>query len=237
MAPYFMNTNLKSKVMRQDTAWLMSLLQTVVQAGTGSSAQVPGVPTCGKTGTSEEYRDSWFCGLTRNSPLLYGWALTGTTMHNVYGGGFPARMFRYYAAGHKDVPAKLPMPASIVRTSICSKSGKVPGDLCSSDDIVTEFVRKDCLPQGTCDAHELVVICTESGKLAGAFCPETEERVFTKNGADSEKVPTETCDLHTEMNIPDIPDIIKDRVKDKIPETGKDLKPGKNFKPGHQSGS
>ncbi|HHW61552.1 MAG TPA: PBP1A family penicillin-binding protein [Syntrophomonadaceae bacterium] len=225
------------KVMRQDTAWLMSnLLQTVVQAGTGSSAQIPGVPTCGKTGTSEEYRDSWFCGLTPQfSAAVWMGFDRHHTMHNVYGGGFPARMFRaIMQEAHKDVPAgSFPMPASIVRTSICSKSGKIPGELCSSDDIVTEYVRRDCLPQGRCDAHELLVICTESGKLAGSFCPHTEGRVFTKTGTGSEKIPTETCDLHTEMNIPDIPDIIIDRVKDIVPEPGKDMKPRKDLKSGN----
>ena len=53
------------RVMSAQTAWLMgSMMQSVVTSGTGTNAQVPGVFTAGKTGTSEEYKDSWFCGFT-----------------------------------------------------------------------------------------------------------------------------------------------------------------------------
>lgn len=221
------NHSSSKRVMREDTAWMMnSMLQTVAQSGTGVNAKVPGVPTCGKTGTSEEYCDSWFCGLT---PQFSGAVWMGFdqhyTMHNVYGGGFPAKMFKsMMTQAHKEVAAgNFRMPGGIVRVSVCSKSGKLPSSICPEKDIITEYARKDCLPKGTCDIHELVTICKESGKLAGNYCPETEEQVRIKMQAgsvDSEKMPEEVCDIHTELYVPDIPDIIKDRVKDIVPDKG-----------------
>jgi penicillin-binding protein 1A len=42
-----------------------SILQTVVQRGTGTEAQIPGVVIAGKTGTTENYGDAWFVGWTK----------------------------------------------------------------------------------------------------------------------------------------------------------------------------
>jgi penicillin-binding protein 1A len=42
-----------------------SILQTVVQQGTATRAQIPGVLIAGKTGTTENYGDAWFVGWTK----------------------------------------------------------------------------------------------------------------------------------------------------------------------------
>jgi penicillin-binding protein 1A len=68
------------RAMSADTAWLMnSMLQTVANSGTGTNGKVPGVPTGGKTGTSENNNDCWFCGLTPLYSGLYGWVMTKYT--------------------------------------------------------------------------------------------------------------------------------------------------------------
>ncbi|MEY4504427.1 MAG: hypothetical protein RL154_721, partial [Pseudomonadota bacterium] len=43
---------------------LIDIMQDVVKKGTGTKAQVPGVEIAGKTGTTNDYRDAWFCGFT-----------------------------------------------------------------------------------------------------------------------------------------------------------------------------
>jgi membrane peptidoglycan carboxypeptidase len=49
-------------VVRQNDADLVTYaLQSVIQSGTGTAANI-GRPAAGKTGTAQEYRDAWFCG-------------------------------------------------------------------------------------------------------------------------------------------------------------------------------
>lgn len=43
---------------------LISILQDVVEKGTGKNAIIPGRPVAGKTGTTDEMRDIWFTGFT-----------------------------------------------------------------------------------------------------------------------------------------------------------------------------
>lgn len=45
---------------------LIDIMKDVVTKGTGTKAQVPGVEIAGKTGTTNDYRDAWFCGFTPN---------------------------------------------------------------------------------------------------------------------------------------------------------------------------
>lgn len=43
---------------------LTSMMTSVVQAGTGTKAKALGRPVAGKTGTSADFHDAWFCGFT-----------------------------------------------------------------------------------------------------------------------------------------------------------------------------
>ncbi len=189
------------RAMSEESAWLMnSMLQTVASSGTGTNARVPGVQTGGKTGTSEEYKDSWFCGVTPGySAAVWMGYDKEHTMNKVYGGSYPALMFRSMmqkAHGIKN-PSPRPMPAGIVSVSVCSKSGKIPSELCSPEQIFTDYCLKNRIPTEICDAHNMVSICPESGKLAGKYCPHPEMRSFTK-----EDIPTEKCDIHNDFSLP-----------------------------------
>lgn len=85
------------RVMKEQTSRFMNkLLQEVVQSGTGTKAKVPNVPTAGKTGTTEDLTDAWFCGIT---PVYTGAVWMGyddprNKMTNVAGGSYPALMFK-----------------------------------------------------------------------------------------------------------------------------------------------
>jgi penicillin-binding protein 1A len=83
-----------------------SLLQGVVQSGTGTRAQVPGVTVAGKTGTTEGYGDAWFVGWTPQFTVAVwvgypeGFKPMETDFQGqpVAGGTFPASIFRTFVS-------------------------------------------------------------------------------------------------------------------------------------------
>jgi penicillin-binding protein 1A len=206
------------RAISEQASWLMtSMMRTVVESGTGTNARVSGVVTAGKTGTSEEYMDSWFCGFTpaysmavwmgfdkeytmRNYPPQY-------PSETAYGGNCPARAFSSILnRAHKEYkPAALSMPGGIVNVSICSVSGKRPGESCPDDKILNEYCLKDQVPSESCNLHQMVSVCTESGKIAGPHCPQVEMRsvvIGHENSSTPDKMPEDTCDIHTHPTFP-----------------------------------
>jgi penicillin-binding protein 1A len=45
---------------------MIKMMNSVVENGTGKRAALDGIPTCGKTGTTNDWRDGWFVGYTGN---------------------------------------------------------------------------------------------------------------------------------------------------------------------------
>jgi penicillin-binding protein 1A len=92
-----------------------SVLQQVVQRGTGVRAAVPGRQVAGKTGTAEDYHDAWFVGYTpqlatavwMGSPTAEV-PMRGVGGINVQGGSYPAGIWGAYMkdalAGQPAVP-------------------------------------------------------------------------------------------------------------------------------------
>ncbi|HXW48502.1 MAG TPA: PBP1A family penicillin-binding protein, partial [Xanthobacteraceae bacterium] len=76
---------------------MIKMMNSVVENGTGRRAELDGVPTCGKTGTTNDWRDGWFVGYTGNfvgavwmgnddySPTkrMTGGTLPAATWHNI----------------------------------------------------------------------------------------------------------------------------------------------------------
>jgi penicillin-binding protein 1A len=83
---------------------VQSLLEGVVQSGTGQRAQLADVPVAGKTGTTENYGDAWFVGWTPDYTVAV-WVgypnklVPMTTEFNgepVAGGTFPAGIWKTF---------------------------------------------------------------------------------------------------------------------------------------------
>lgn len=85
-----------TQVFRDTTAYgLISMMRGVVTGGTGTNAQVDDWPIAGKTGTTDDFRDAWFCGF---SPYFTMSVWVGndnnSPMYQSYGGDLPATVFR-----------------------------------------------------------------------------------------------------------------------------------------------
>ncbi|MGH3102909.1 MAG: transglycosylase domain-containing protein, partial [Gaiellaceae bacterium] len=111
------------RVLSARTAGLVnSMLEKVIQQGTGRRAAIPAWPAAGKTGTTENYGDAWFVGYTPQLAVAVwvGYPNRLVPMEvefegePVAGGTYPAliwKTFMQQALRHLDAPAEsFPVP-------------------------------------------------------------------------------------------------------------------------------
>jgi len=88
---------------------LGSMMRKVVEEGTGRAAQLgEGIEVIGKTGTTNGFKDAWFCGYSgaMGGCVWYG-NDDGEPMNNMTGGSLPARTWHdIMAYAHQGVPLK-----------------------------------------------------------------------------------------------------------------------------------
>ena len=88
-----------------------AMLRETLRSGTARSAQLPGWPAAGKTGTSQDFRDAWFIGYTAHlvTAVWLGNDDNSPTKH-ASGGGLPVSIWsRYMGEAHQGVTvASLP---------------------------------------------------------------------------------------------------------------------------------
>lgn len=114
------------------------ILKGVIQHGTGTAAAI-GRPAAGKTGTTQNNADAWFCGYTPDLATTVWVGYPGsqkpmTSVHGIQvtGGSFPARI---WAAFMKSALAGTPAtdfkrPSGLVDLKICLDSGGAATPLC-----------------------------------------------------------------------------------------------------------
>jgi membrane peptidoglycan carboxypeptidase len=84
------------------------ILEDNIQSGTGTGAAI-GRTAAGKTGTTEEHSDAWFCGYTPNlsTTVWVGYPQAQIPMESVHGisvagGTFPAQIWRLFMSSALD---------------------------------------------------------------------------------------------------------------------------------------
>jgi hypothetical protein len=119
-----------------------SLLQGVVQSGTGTAAAIPGREVAGKTGTTENYGDAWFVGFTPQivAAVWVGYPNSLVPMRTLYrgspvvGGTYPALIWKAFMtkalAYLKLPPETFPAPPSMSGSpvSVTFRNGKLELD-------------------------------------------------------------------------------------------------------------
>jgi penicillin-binding protein 1A len=114
-----------SEAVSAGTAYIVTtMLEDVIQHGTGYPNAIIGRPAAGKTGTTSSFRDAWFVGYT---PDLVAAVWIGnddySRMVESYGGDIPARIWaRFMKAALANVPPHdFPFPSDeVVRVASCT---------------------------------------------------------------------------------------------------------------------
>lgn len=182
-----------SKVLSSQAAYIMyDLLKgPTTSGGTAPNARFGDMPVAGKTGTSGDKKDFWFCGLTphysgavwigNDTPKTYG---SGSGLSSSTSAGLWAKIMEVANKGldTKDISE----PDGITQSVVCSVSGKLPLPICSSDprgnETYSEMFINGTVPSQYCDIHVEAKVNSSNGKLATDNTPANliQSKVFIK---------------------------------------------------------
>ena len=207
----------QTRVYSEQVAYITrSILQEPVKGskGTATYCAISGMETCAKTGTTDDTKDRWLCGMTPYyaAACWYGY----DTPETVYFSGSISNPAGSIWAGimkdiHKELDnANFNTPTGITQATVCRRTGCLATSTCT--DTYTEIFTTDNMPE-KCEGHGVQKLCTESNLLATEYCPSTKNssyggtipkeqlklwKTIGKGSATSGagKI-TETCPIHT----------------------------------------
>ena len=150
------STAAQRRVLKERTAWLLtSAMEDVISSGTGRSADFSSTMTAGKTGTTSDENDVWFCGYT---PRYTATVWAGYDNNEDLTTSEEQNLAKYiWKQVMQELPGNqewedFPQPDGIVQRTVCQVSGQLPlSGVCPS---VREFFDEDSyFDDEYCDYH------------------------------------------------------------------------------------
>ncbi|MRG88282.1 transglycosylase domain-containing protein [Salinibacillus xinjiangensis] len=149
--------------MKDYTAYMITdmLKDVVTSYGTGGNAAVSGLPIAGKTGTTNDDKDSWFTGYTTNFTISV-WTGYSQEEKPIEGNGkaIPQSMFRHVMQHiSKGVETKdFAKPDSVVEVGVekGTRPAKLPSEYTPDDEIAYELFVKGHEPEKTSEKYDQI---------------------------------------------------------------------------------
>lgn len=136
------------QVIRPEVAYVVTdMMRSVVTEGTASAAAVLKIPIAGKTGTSNDARDTWFLGLTPDTAIGIWIGYDDSRSMGRDTGGSNAVPVYIEIMKQLAPPAKaFPRPAHVVEATIDRKTGLLAPDGAPKDATLTEVFIEGSAP-------------------------------------------------------------------------------------------
>lgn len=163
-------------VVTEETAFLLtSAMQDVMTAGTGGRAYFGAtMAQAGKSGTTTSNRDTLFAGYTPYyTCVIWG----GKDDNSIQGDtSYSKNIWRETMARiHDGLEYRdFEIPSTIVVANVCKESGLLPIPGVCDSCVYTEFFTAESVPTETCDHHIQLDICSVTGLIANANCPDSQ---------------------------------------------------------------
>ena len=176
------NTQSSNENMSEKTAYYLTyMMEETVKDGTGQEAQVPGIDTAGKTGTTSDDKDRWFAGYTGyyTGVVWCGYdqpqevVLEDDSIENPASVLFNEVMTKVHEGKENKAFEK---PSSVVEVQVCQDSGRLPNEWCTKDvrgdRTISVMLDSSDAPAAYCDTHVETDLCTagETLHVAGDYC-------------------------------------------------------------------
>ena len=181
----------KTKVVSEQNAYIARTImkEPTQSGGTATYCAISGMETCAKTGSTDDYKDRWLCGMTPYYTAACWWGFdtpeplkVGKTPYSVDGRNPAGQLWSSIMKDiHKGLTSKnFNTPSTgIVTKTVCKDTGGLATKTCTNT--YSEIFTTDNLPE-TCQGHGTQEICTESGKVANEYCPKDKVKTVSYGG-------------------------------------------------------
>ena len=147
----------RAKVTEPSSAYqVVSMLEGVVERGTGRRIRAVGKPLAGKTGTTNKGKDTWFIGFSPDLAVgvFAGFDKPRTLGRRETGSSVAAPVFRDFMAAALEnktaIPFRIPPGIRLVRVNVATGKQARPGD----KHVILEAFKPGTVPSGQAEVLE-----------------------------------------------------------------------------------